>query len=393
MAVSDFAGGSLSKTATIPNYIDYVVASLNEYFEANGMDQFPTSDFENLSLFDDSEGHPAFLYVDFDGSDGYLVLDNQGNPYCFDTAGDHPEFLENDSPYCDDLAIFCDHKIVASKQFLPSQDRNGSYVESVYQGDYTEISYQLVDSFVAGKYAPFSPYVISSDTLDGLSTVSANIGYGGFDDTVYQTDSNCGILALANGLAYYSHYGDLDELPAYNATTIIHPYVDEPYASVALINDPILAEKTLHTLYADCLNYAIIADYDGYSGMSYWMEEYVWWKVALQYGYSDTFNQLSSYSLSTIQTYIADNVPIMLSVEGDSCYDDHDMMITGYRQYWDVMEIATFTVPIQVVMVSVFPGTGIYECWYDLTYLGNFGSYYTRAYSQKITPMILEESI
>jgi len=181
-------------------------------------------------------------------------------------------------------------------------------------------------------------------------------------------------------------------LPAYDEMTTIHPYQDYPFSTLANTNQPILPEKTLHAIYADCLKYAIIGGYVGV-GTTIWHREYIWHQMAVEAGYEDDYTQCTTYSLSTLQNYINNNIPLELSVQGDSCYSNHDLMITGYRQYWGVMDVATFVVPIQVIMVSVLPGNADYECWYDLTTLGTFGSYYTRAYSQKITPMILEDDL
>lgn len=336
-------------------------------------------------------------YFDFKGNNGYVLVDDNSVIYLIG---------EGDSP----LSIGVGDKVYYSQFTIFKNDEKVSFKENLWeetfeivgaptnQPSYNYIEYNQLYSYLEEKYSDFDLEVETSNKLDYLLSTADYNGYNQEDESVYQKtegnliyfEGNCGIVSMANAIAYYSRTGDYPNLPRFSSITNINSLTDSVYNSAQNNNYFSRGEIiSLHTIYNSVRNKAIGAGYV-VNGMNDLMTERAYEETLQQYGYSGEFITMTNYTFEDIKVEIDNNRPVQLRVRNDEVYGNHGMLITGYKLFGGIGYINNMMCYANVPFVSVYDGHSSTERWYDISYLSNLDSSYNRASAQTIALLSIE---
>lgn len=334
-----------------------------------------------------------YVYYDFFGNNGYVLMDQEKKLLLVEEHGDIREIRENklvNYAYGD---FFVEGKKIQRKKNKWDSNYIIGEVGSISQEYNNYIEYSQLESYIEDKYSLADFTLYREDKLEHLSTSMDSNGYEQYRESVYVRNSasegNCGIVSMANAIAYFSRTGNYSLLPQYSATKYVYPTNESIYQSaISAGYSPKSESVQLHTIYSKARDKAIEKGYV-IGGMNDEKTEYCYVKTLQYYGYLGTFTVYDTYSINDITTEIANDRPIQLRTQGDVKYGGHGFLITGYKLYSAETIINNMTAYLNLVMVSVYDGHSSNERWYDLTYLSNLSSTYDRASSQTIAKLTI----
>lgn len=403
-------------------FFDDFLSSFNNYLENHNISTFKTKDIEYKRIIQDSENN-QYLYLDFKGNNGFILIKNDNRIVLFDADVDLPSLRENNDVWFSDCNFVTSDGVLEwriNNQTNRSSSRTFSpgFIAALYPNI---IEYNDIPTLLSTKYSLTSNWFLyDSGRLDGLSSGMDSDGYCEFDDSVYvyydsvnnvyYSEGNCGIISTANAISYYSKYNSsCSSMPSYSSSTNVTPSIDEPavLADYSLHNYyPKSSTVTIHTISNDVRLNAISAGYTCYGGMNDYATGESFVNTLNDYGYLGSFttsigengNNNSSFSLYNIKAEINDSKPMQFRMADDVCYGGHGVMVTGYRHYKaeDIIYFGPnhdFGYPIEynLLFLSIYDGWSQNERWYDLTTFSSLGSDYCRASAQSLAFYHIEE--
>lgn len=338
---------------------------------------FFTNKIQHQKLLCGVDGESDFYYFDFRDSNGFILFDHDGAIINLSDCGDFPQIVDSNDVFVDGFDIVANGEKVDTTNSLVTNVWSAGSIASQY-GE--AIEYYELSQFISSKYSLADFELMSSGKLPGLALSCSNDGYLQSEEAVYYFEGNCGLVSMANILAYKRSYQNLVGIPAKNSVSYI------PQSLIDSANFQ-LSQKTppvpVHEICADLWCEAISCGYDGL-GMNDTITVDMLSGMLHSYGYSCSFTTSYSYTLSYLTSNIDSGKTFQLRTIDDVVYHGHGMMITGYRTYKADVFIDRLHARLYLVFVSVFDGQSQNERWYDLTYLENLGPAYSRADSQSL---------
>lgn len=394
---------------SILNVIPQLVFMMNE----QGLSDFSTDKIEYVATIEGKQGE-EYLYIDFDGINGFMLFDNNRLIFWKDDI-DIPVIRSREGDVFFSNYTF---KNEFGNPLITLNNSNNDYSDLVYYNPGTiatqynfPIEYNNIESLLSTKYSGYSWELEACGKLPGLNSTVNSEGYRQFEESIYKVyenntwngEGNCGIVSISNAFQYYSHYSPYglyySLLPSYSSTTSISPSLDEPsiMAQAAAQSPsyiPISDPRTIHRIPAVVRSKAIEMGYVT-GGMDDTKTSYAFSQSAMQWGYYGYFQAYASLSVSQLIDEIDSGYPLQFRTGGDVLYDDHGMMVTGYRFYTaekliQINPNLTIIAYLSIPFLSVYDGHSHNERWYDLTSYGNMSSSYSRADSQTFATLHLE---
>ena len=394
------------------------MVSFNHYLKEKGLDEFNTFETEFSRTITDLNGN-EHLYLDFYGTNGFIVIREDNTVVLFDTKSDIPLLREQNYVFFNDYNFYIKSNELndginnGRDGFLPLRDFTPGSIAYNYAYPY---EYGDINSLMTSKYSLYPGLqVVNSGKLSYLDSGANSNGYLQYDESVYKqvinnisySEGNCGIVSISNAISCFSLSGLYNTMPSSSSCTNITPLVDEPSYASTVSNYgyvPKSSTVSIHTILNDVRKNAIDIGYVCL-GMNDSETEYAFETTISDYGYVGSFvpsdDNNHFFSTAKIKYEIDNGRPLQLRVTNDMCYGNHGMTITGYRYYKqdDWIQIGNhnngFLVHVEygLPFVSIYDGWSNTERWFDLSILSNLGSDYARSFSQSVAVLTVEETI
>lgn len=304
-------------------------------------------------------------YLDFDGENGYMLIDDNNIMYDFSTNGDRPYLRNYQGNIFYDHSGYCYYD-VEEKTYCRFMNENISDNE-VLNENVASLRSEGVDEIITTEHLTQYFCRVYSDFL----TTSGGNGYifrgYTFSDknldhefqyfnqdltSVYfratgNSEGNCMLHSSWQLLNYWALY-NTTALPSYNSmgmgSVVYKSYsADVVFNSLTGTGYGINNQKPsyynssmfkLPTLYSEIRDYCVSRGYRVSGEVNQATVNNAIKYVCNNYGYKNTtVTQNNNYTFSTISSSLNEDHPVCFAVYDDICYDDHAVVITGYRIY------------------------------------------------------------
>jgi len=355
------------------------ISEFTSFVNINNQGELFGEKISNKKIIYDLDSKKACCLAIFDKNQGYVVLDKQNSIISYST-----EIIDLTKYFNFDLFISNNDLFYLNNDGLSQitfNDECPNWIDNSFEYGYANwndsiIEYNNLDSYVQNKYSNLVFSTSTSDKLDGLGSFYCD-GYTQWNESVFSagdngtyTEGNCGIVSVANGLAYCSRYGGKSYLPLFDSYSTVYPYLEVPNVcedALAKGYTPKNTSVAIHTISSMVRKYAVINGYD-VGGMNDPQTTSAFVGACSYYGYTNSvFNVPSSFTKNDIISRVVQNGPMQLRTNDDNVYGGHGMFITGYKDYVIYLPInSRYRIKGNVFCVSVLDGWSNRERWYDM---------------------------
>jgi len=323
------------------NFDDFRLSINDQYrFDGNYCERFITV----YSVIEE-----VYTLVDFNDSNGYILLGDNMQSYDFKFEGDFNLSDENEQ------------KIVFSNGLyyypnLPSNDlgindanlKSSSFIGQELNG-YGGITNP--NDYVIDRYD--SKYLL--EKFDSFNiTPNLQSDYNIYVSPTGNSEQNCTIVAAYTALSYIR-------------SNLYNLYVNQKnYTSVKY-------NHVFNNLFVQLRNRAINRGYNPYNGMNIGDTSGIIEDVAGSYGYSIDGVELINYTpnFSTVISQISLDKPMLWSTLSDPSYGSHVLVVNGYRQYHKTEKVWIFTNNYYVNLLAIYDGWSNSQRYFDITAYGS----------------------
>ena len=359
-------------------------------------DVFTCSSIENKNIVyvEDSGKTKETVLLDFDGTNGYLLLADDFEILNFSPHGNSPfDGIVADrykySPYsgfyyelngqvydmtgCDSLdsSLFSGGRQHYDGQASGMHGCGGIESPATYINNCYGSSYNLVSS------KSLSVTRFKQNTLSCYFTVSESGSYTG--------EGNCGLVAGYHAMQCLQRT-KWQNMPSVSARCLYDPYIYEPneyfkrfditgrplYENVAKQDNDIL--ENWPTLYKEARMYAV----NSFNRCNDFIVNQVSATIehiASNYGYSVDAREdpLYKFSLDKGINEINNDEPLVFYVSNDETYGAHFVTVNGYKKYQERKRVWIFDVVNTVILYEIVDGWSNYARYYDMSATSSLG--------------------
>lgn len=283
------------------------------------------------------------VYMDFDGNNGYLLVDKDNTLYEFETQGDRTELKEGTPLYYSsfDGFMFWDEQAMCLQRYDNTLERQEDLSgATVYAGQNEEGDGEIfgIEAYVSSRYPDYE-----RDYSDWFILQNFNF-HRQFNTSVYRrvsgtgwfSEGNCVLNATYSMMFDWRNRGYYPNLTAdivdystrVRTDPLFNPYGNGTYSDWEINTDVI---EAMPQLYLDIRSYALNYDYDPLNGFMFKYVKNIAQNTATKYGYSITINQTSSFE--NAKSSLRNGKAMVIGVNGSETYVDHGMTIIGYLKY------------------------------------------------------------
>ncbi len=326
------------------------------------------------------------IYLDFNGNNGYMIVVDDG-VVAFESKGDLAYLKGLDKCYysLSDKFVYYDtmSNIVPYEPnpVLSSEELEKIVLEKKYSGQEQagEGTIDDPDLYVKDKYG--SGYsVIKSNSLYRFEYVrQANLSiYYEIKNGVPYSEGNCVLSSIYALMNYLQSTGKYLKLPASSKKTSYDATKDAFYKTYASkSNYSIETPKELPNLYLSIRKYAV--NNYGYKVSSVFIGniEDIIKGVAKEYGYKliKTNHILVWTYEGQVVSEINSGYPTLWNCINSSTYNNHTLVVTGYKQYRKITKIFGIKFYKYVNLMQVNDNWKARARYYDFTSYANFGTF------------------
>jgi hypothetical protein len=343
------------------HFEDFRLSINNQYrFDGNYCERF-------ISVYSVTE--EVYTLVDFDDSNGYILLGDNMQSYDFKFEGDFNFSDENEQKIVFSNGLYYYPNLSSNDSVINDANLKSSAFLGQELNGYGGISNP--DDYVVDRYD--SKYLL--EKFDSFN-ITPNLQN---DFNIYVSPSgkyeqNCSIVASYTALNYIrsTKFTNIPNIsvsytPSVQESTLYNLYVNQKnYTSVKY-------NHVFNNLFVQLRNRAINRGYNPYDGMNIWNTSGIIEDVAGSYGYSINGVELIDYTpnFSTVISQISLDKPMLWSTLSDPSYGAHVMVVNGYRQYHKTEKVWIFTNHYYANLLAIHDGWSNSQRYFDITAYGS----------------------
>ena len=342
---------------------DYIASNLDkvreQYNSAVGEEVFKAQSIESRKEVILTDTNEYAVYLDFDGDNGYLLVDGKNNLFEFETDGDLEYLRTVDTVYYNDFDKFMyfdnesstlqvyenqynNSSLLSQAQCIDGIDTDTDNLGAPYNGQPNAGDGYIYDieAYVSDRYPSYSRdysdwYVIRDYAFKNQFNTSLYQEHR--DGGKIYSEGNCVINATYSMMCDWQRKGIYSSLPTSTAdlrSSIssdrqYHPYGDGTNSAWSINYSYIL--QAIPNLYLQIRNYAIDYGYKPENGMQFKYVSNMVSNVAANNGLSISMTQSSSFDGA--KASIRSNRAATIGVNKSSSYNNHGMALIGYMKY------------------------------------------------------------
>jgi hypothetical protein len=343
------------------NFDDFRLSINDQYsFDGNYCERF-------ITVY--SVNEEVYTLVDFNGSNGYILIGDNMQSYDFKFEGEFNFSDENEQKIVFSNGLYYYPNLASNDLGINDADLKSSAFIGQELNGYGGITEP--NDYVVDRYD--SKYLLKK--FDSFNiTPNLQSDYNIYVSPTGNSEQNCTIVAAYTALSYIrsTKFINIPNIsvsytPSIQESNLYNLYVNQKnYTSVKY-------NHVFNNLFVQLRNRAINRGYNPYNGMNIGDTSGIIEDVSGSYGYSIDGVELINYTpnFSTVISQISLDKPMLWSTLSDPSYGSHVMVVNGYRQYHKTEKVWIFTNNYYANLLAIYDGWSNSQRYFDITAYGS----------------------